>query len=59
MVWIQQFLIEDDQVRLRQPAETPPTRSHFNTPYDTEDVALAQREGWPVRLRITYNYILN
>ena len=23
-----------------------------------KDAALAQREGWPVRLHITYNYIL-
>ena len=23
-----------------------------------QDVALAQREGWPVRLHFTYNYVL-
>ena len=44
LTWIQQFLIEGDRVRLRQPADTPPTRSHFNTPYDT-DARFGRKRG--------------
>ena len=44
LTWIQQFFVEDDRVRLRPPADTPPARSRFYTPYDT-DARFGRKRG--------------
>jgi transposase len=35
-VWIQQFLVDEGQVRMRQPKDMPPSRQRIESPYDPQ-----------------------
>ncbi len=53
-VWIQQFVVIDDVIQLRDPRETPPASQEIESPYETEARFGAKREttwtGYKVHL---------